>query len=114
MLPLPRGEGSGEGEGAWEIADGGTFPLGSHALEIWRLPLADVFANRRSDLFPRSSFIISLMTLHNKIPRACFIPLMGVLALASAGCTTTSQAARPNGPAVYKVAFENEKIRVLE
>ena len=39
---------------------------------------------------------------------------MGVLALASAGCTTTSQAARPNGPVVYKVAFENEKIRVLE
>ncbi len=36
------------------------------------------------------------------------------LALVCAGCHTPRSAANSNGPAVYKVAFENDKIRVIE
>jgi hypothetical protein len=34
--------------------------------------------------------------------------------LACAGCCTNSTLAKKNGPAVYKVAFENEKVLVIE
>lgn len=54
------------------------------------------------------------MKLTNKIPGASVILLFGVLALVCAGCATTSATARKNGPAAYKVVFENEKVRVIE
>ena len=37
-----------------------------------------------------------------------------VCAIGLIGCKTPSAAAKKGGPAVYKVAFENEKVRVIE
>jgi len=43
-----------------------------------------------------------------------FLFALGLCALGVAGCKTTSPVAKNGGPAIYKVAFENEKVRVIE
>ena len=46
--------------------------------------------------------------------KTLIISAFAVLGLVGAGCSTTSTAAKKDNPAVYKVAFENEKVRVIE
>ena len=48
----------------------------------------------------------------NKKMRTHILPLLAGLILACVGCKTISTTA--TNPAVYKVAFENEKVRVIE
>ena len=46
--------------------------------------------------------------------KTLIISAFAVLGLVGAGCSTTSTAAKKDTPAVYKVAFENEKVLVIE
>ena len=39
---------------------------------------------------------------------------LAVFGLVCAGCNTTPSAAKKGSPAVYKIAFENDKLRVIE
>src|SRR5690349_19283233 len=46
--------------------------------------------------------------------KTLMISTLSVFELVCAGCSTTSTAAKKASPAVYKVEFENEKVRVIE
>src|SRR5262252_2410789 len=42
------------------------------------------------------------------------LAFVGALAAGSLGCKTAATASKSSMPAVYKVAFENDKLRVIE